>query len=145
MQRVISYTLVGIQFLCLIYLAATGPWVARGLPLVLEGVGGVLGIWAIIAMRLQHVRIVPDVRPNAELVERGPYRWIRHPMYTAVLLVAAALVFNAPFPPGRWAALGVLTVDLVVKLHYEEGLLRAALPSYADYMTRTKRLLPFIY
>lgn len=145
MQRLISYTLVAVQFLCLIYLAVTGPVLAEGLPLVLEILGGALGVWAMLAMRLPHVRIAPDVRPNAELVARGPYRWIRHPMYAAVLLVALALVLNAPFPPGRWAALGVLTVDLVVKLHYEERLLRAALPDYAAYTARTKRLIPFVY
>ncbi len=144
MRRLISYLLVSVQFLCLLYLAVTGPWIADGWLLVLEGIGLLLGLWAIFAMGVSRVRVLPDVRPGAQLVERGPYRWIRHPMYAAVLLVALALVLNAPWP-GRWAALLVLALDLVVKLHYEEGLLAAALPGYAAYRARTKRLIPFVY
>ncbi len=103
-QRLADYVLVGVQFLCLIYLAATGPWVASGVPLVIEMAGGLLGIWATFAMRWSRVRVTPTPRHDVELVQRGPYRWVRHPMYVAVLLVALALVLNAP-SAGRWGAL----------------------------------------
>ena len=45
----------------------------------------------------------------------------------------------------RLAILAVLAVDLVVKLTYEESLLQNHYPAYADYMTRTKRLIPGLY
>jgi protein-S-isoprenylcysteine O-methyltransferase Ste14 len=140
----IDYLLVGVQFYCIVYLAATGPWVTRGLPLVLQVAAGLLGVWALVTMRWDRLRVVPSPRPDVELVERGPYRWVRHPMYVAVLGVALALVLDTP-SAARWGAWVVLAVDLVVKLHYEEGLLVRALPGYTDYQQRTWRLLPGLY
>ena len=68
MRRLISYLLVSVQFLCLLYLAVTGPWIADGWLLVLEGIGLLLGLWAIFAMGVSRVRVLPDVRPGAQLV-----------------------------------------------------------------------------
>ena len=140
-----SWTLVTIQFACLLALAATGPWFAAApwlLALEFAGVG--LGVWAILTMRIDRVRVTPDVRPDTELVVRGPYRWIRHPMYLSLILVGLALAWNAPSPL-RWGILALLTVNQVVKLTYEETLLVAALPGYRAYRTHTKRLLPFLF
>ncbi len=144
-NRTISYLLVGVQFACLIYLALTGPVVARPpVWLALEIGGLALGLWAVVVMRLGNFNITPDVRSNGRLVERGPYRLVRHPMYAAVLLVALALVGSGPSWP-RWLVLALLAADLVVKLLYEERLLRSAYPAYAAYQQRTKRLIPFIF
>jgi len=77
-------------------------------------------------------------------VRRGPYRFIRHPMYAALLLVGAALTLDQPSPM-RLAALAVLLAVILVKLHYEERLLGAAFPEYARYKQETSRLIPFVY
>jgi len=144
-RRAWSWTLVTVQFACLLALAATGPWIAAapGL-LALEAAGGFLGVWAVLTMRIDRVHVAPDVRPGAELVSHGPYRWIRHPMYLSLLLVGLALAWNAP-SPARWGVLALLAINQVVKLTYEETLLVAALPGYRDYQTRTKRLVPFLF
>ena len=142
--RPFSLVLVAVQFALLAYLAITGPWLARGWPLLLEVAGGLLGVWALAAMRRSKLNITPDVRPGARLVERGPYRWIRHPMYAALLLVGLGLVWHHPSLP-RWMALAILGLDLLVKLHYEERLLAAAFPDYRAYQARTKRLIPYLY
>lgn len=142
--RPLSLALVAVQFALLAYLAFTGPWLARGWPLMLEIAGGLLGLWAIAAMRHSKLNITPDVRPGARLVARGPYRWIRHPMYAALMLAGLGLVWYHP-SPARWVALGILGIDLLVKLHYEEGLLAAAIPDYRAYQARTKRLIPYLY
>jgi protein-S-isoprenylcysteine O-methyltransferase Ste14 len=47
--------------------------------------------------------------------------------------------------PARWAVWGLLLVNLVVELSYEERLLAAALPGYAAYRARTWRLLPRVF
>jgi protein-S-isoprenylcysteine O-methyltransferase Ste14 len=95
-------------------------------------------------MSRSKLNVTPTVRPGAQLVERGPYRWIRHPMYTALLLGGLGLVWNAPSPL-RWAAWIMLALVLLVKLHYEEGLLATAFTDYPAYQTRTKRLIPYLY
>lgn len=140
-----SYGLVLIQFAAILAMLATGPWLAAGIGLqVLEAAGIVLGLWALLAMRLTNLHILPDVRPNAQLVQRGPYRLIRHPMYSALLITTGALVIGA----FSWLRLGfwlVLLVDLLIKLRYEEGLLSAHHPGYSTYQQQTKRLVPFVY
>jgi protein-S-isoprenylcysteine O-methyltransferase Ste14 len=140
-----SYLLVAIQMAMLLLIALTGPWIARQpLWLLLEVLGLGLGIWAIGAMRLGNFNIVPDIKPASRLVRRGPYGWIRHPMYTALLLVALALVLEA-FSLLRLLLWLILLADLLVKLHYEEALLTAHFADYAAYQQRTHRLLPGIY
>lgn len=140
-----SYTLVVIQFGALLALALTGPIVARHpVMLAVELAALALALWAIVTMRLRHVNVLPDVRPDSRLVRQGPYRWIRHPMYASILLGALALTLDESTPL-RWLIYTVLLVNLLVKLHYEERLLAAAFPLYTAYQEVSKRLIPFIY
>jgi protein-S-isoprenylcysteine O-methyltransferase Ste14 len=143
--RAKSLTLVIIQFACLFFIAWTGPILARQpLLLIIELLGLGLGVWAIVAMRFFNFNITPDVKVDGYLVERGPYAFIRHPMYTSLILICLALVANT-FSWTRAAVFFALIIDLVIKLRYEEGLLSAHYSQYADYMTRSKRLLPTIW
>lgn len=139
-----SYLLVFIQFLCLGLIALSGPPPSQP-PLIALVVGGVLlGLWGIATMRLSRLSVLPDLLAHAELVTAGPYRLIRHPMYASLLLVALGLVLAAP-SLWRWLIWAALLVNLVVKLRYEEGLLLARFPAYADYRRRTWRLLPWVF
>lgn len=106
-------------------------------------VGIFLGIWAIVTMRLR-VSVFPDVRSDQRLYTGGPYRYIRHPMYTAVLVTVLAWASNRPdeISVSLWV---VLCVDLLLKLQYEEQRLLGRFDDYAAYMLRTKRLIPFVY
>lgn len=139
----VGWTLVAIQFACLGYLAFTGPIIVSAGWLVLEVAGIALGVWAVLTMRLR-VNITPSVRRGSSMLEAGPYAWIRHPMYAALIVTGLALVLNFP-SASRWVAWGLLTVNLVVKLLYEERLLVAAFPHYAAYQRRTHRLIPWVF
>jgi protein-S-isoprenylcysteine O-methyltransferase Ste14 len=144
-SRLASYTLVAIQFACLIAIALTGPILARNpLLLALEVAALLLGLWALLTARIGNVNVVPDPRQGAVLIKSGPYRWIRHPMYAALLLGALALVLESPSPL-RWGLWMVLLIDLAVKLHYEERMLLAHFAGYGTYMAASKRLIPYIY
>ncbi|NTU78094.1 MAG: isoprenylcysteine carboxylmethyltransferase family protein [Chloroflexales bacterium] len=141
----LSYVLVGVQFACLIVIALSGPIIppspAWGLLTLL---GALLGVWAVLAMRIPEVSVLPEVREGARLVTRGPYRVIRHPMYSALLLIGAGLVMGAPSLL-RWLLWLALLVDLVVKLNYEERLLAARYTEYPAYRRGTWRIVPFVY
>ena len=133
-----------VQLATIIYLLATGPWLAIGYWLWLEVAGGLIAVWALATMPPRQLRVFPEVATGAQLIRRGPYRWVRHPMYLSVLVTALALVATTPTPSriGMW---GVLLVDLIWKLQHEEALLAARFPEYPDYRQRTKRLIPFVY
>jgi protein-S-isoprenylcysteine O-methyltransferase Ste14 len=134
-----------IQFACLAGIAVTGPWIARHpLLLAVEALGIGLGLWAVAAMRPGNFNIVPDVKAGGRFVRGGPYAWIRHPMYSSLLIASGALVLDdfTWLRAGLWMA---LLVDLVVKLSYEERLLIRAFPAYAAYQSASSRLIPWIY
>jgi protein-S-isoprenylcysteine O-methyltransferase Ste14 len=139
-----SWVLVGVQLACLAFLLVTGPWFAPPQWIWLELIGFYLGAWALTSMRLRWLRIGPQVARDARLVTRGPYRFIRHPMYAAVLLIALALLISK-FNMARALAFALLLGVLLVKLNYEETLLARHFSEYAAYRKRTKRLIPFVY
>lgn len=123
----------------------TGPVIPEHMGwIVMEVLGVGLGVWAIWAMKVRHLQVLPDIKQGNPLTTRGPYHMIRHPMYTAVLLVSLAVVGDA-FSWGRLVVWMILMVDLVAKLTYEENLLVQHFPEYQPYQLRTKRILPWIY
>jgi protein-S-isoprenylcysteine O-methyltransferase Ste14 len=77
-------------------------------------------------------------------VERGPYRLVRHPIYTGLILGAVGLAVITPWP-GTFIATGLLTVVLDLKRRREEVWLRDRYPGYAAYQARTRALIPFLY
>jgi protein-S-isoprenylcysteine O-methyltransferase Ste14 len=78
------------------------------------------------------------------LVTNGPYRFIRHPIYTAVcLFVAAGIAGHVSWLAGL-CGLAVLGGTLC-RIQCEEKLVTTRYPEYADYSTRTWRMIPFVY
>ena len=144
-NRLKSYTLVAIQFACLFLIAFTGRSL-RGTrsSWAWSWPRWALGLWAVFSVRIGNFNVVPDVRPDGQLVQHGPYRFIRHPMYASLLLGSLALVLDTPVW-WRWLVWGVLLVNLLVKLTYEERLLAAHFPAYAAYQRASKRLVPFVW
>ena len=140
-----SYIYVIIQIVFIILIGITGPIISNNIMILIgETVGVILMIWAIWTMKLNNLNISPDLKNNSILVLSGPYKLIRHPMYTSVLLVTLMLVINhvTLLRVSFWL---VLLIDLYFKFRYEERLLRTKYSEYSDYMSKTKRLIPFIY
>jgi protein-S-isoprenylcysteine O-methyltransferase Ste14 len=136
--------LVAIQLAALVYLAVTGPWLATGLLVWLQIIAIYLAAWAFWRFDLRQLRIAPDPARGARLITSGPYRWIRHPMYSSVLLLALAVVLGRP-TLARVVVWLILLADLLLKLRYEEVLLAHRFPEYSQYRKRTKKLIPFVY
>jgi protein-S-isoprenylcysteine O-methyltransferase Ste14 len=85
---------------------------------------------------------LPHPKTGASLVESGPYRLVRHSVYTGLILAAVGwgLFTNTLLTSGY-----ALAALFDVKSRREEQQLRKQLPEYAAYQERTKRLIPFIY
>ncbi len=112
---------------------------------VLFVAGLTLRWWAIITLgRFFTVDVV--VEKDHEVVERGPFRVVRHPSYAGVLLAFVGFALTLR----NWLALLVILLPIFgvfirrMKVE-EEALARALGPRYTDYMKRTKRLVPGVY
>lgn len=89
--------------------------------------------------------LTPTPVPNESGLQTGGlYRWVRHPIYTGLLLLAVGLVLRGPSTPAvLW--LGVLFGVLLAKALWEERMLAEVYPEYAAYAVRTGRFLPRLH
>jgi protein-S-isoprenylcysteine O-methyltransferase Ste14 len=140
-----GFIFVAVQFVSLYLIASTGPLLpASPLLFIIELAGLALGLWAILAMGLGNFNISPEIKEGSLFVQSGPYKFIRHPMYSALLLTTLPLVIAEPSSL-RWAYWFLLLIDLVLKLTHEEKLLLATHPQYASYRRASARLIPFVF
>ncbi|HWA24108.1 MAG TPA: isoprenylcysteine carboxylmethyltransferase family protein [Lacunisphaera sp.] len=106
--------------------------------------GLVICLWARVTLGRNWSAVVV-VKQDHELIQAGPYRFVRHPIYTGIIMMFSANVLL----DGRVGALVGLVCFIAsfqLKLLREEKLMLAEFPGeYPDYCRRVKRLLPFIY
>ncbi len=141
----ISILLVVVQLVSLGTIFFTGPVVPQALLLKTVFISGVLlGLWSLWEMRKSKLQATPDVASGSKLIQSGPYRYIRHPMYAGLLLIAITILLSY-FSPLRLIAAVILTVDLLIKIQYEEKLLNKYFKEYGRYSKHTWRLIPFGY
>jgi len=116
---------------------------ATGLGLMWAGLA--LRVWSIASLGAAF-RLTVEVDPGQPVVDRGPYRRVRHPSYTGLLLIAAGYgVVTAVWPSLLLAVVLPLAV-LVRRIHVEERALEVGLGEpYRAYETRTKRLVPGVW
>jgi protein-S-isoprenylcysteine O-methyltransferase Ste14 len=81
------------------------------------------------------------VRARHRVVEEGPYAVVRHPLYLALLLLAAGTVLVHTSLATGCLMVGI-GAGIVLKIRIEERALRAALPDYEPYAARVPALLP---
>jgi protein-S-isoprenylcysteine O-methyltransferase Ste14 len=86
------------------------------------------------------------VEASQQLVQSGPYRLVRHPSYTGILLV----VFGFGLMVNNWASLLSITIGMFIGLLYrilieEEAMKQHFGRAYEEYMANTKRLVPLLF
>jgi protein-S-isoprenylcysteine O-methyltransferase Ste14 len=117
-------------------------WVYLGLILTAGGLG--FTIWARRVLGTNW-SAMPSIKKDHELIQRGPYRLVRHPIYTGLLLA----IFGSCLAGGRvWnlSVVGMAAILLIAKLKAEEALLARQFPeAYLQYRRRVKALIPFVY
>ncbi len=87
---------------------------------------------------------VVTLKGGHELIMRGPYAVVRHPIYTGLLTMFVATVIVLGHVAGI-IALPLVFVSIWIKLRHEEKLMLQKFPDqYAAYQRRVKRLIPFI-
>jgi len=84
------------------------------------------------------------VKEGHELIERGPYRLVRHPIYTGLIAMFLGTVIVLGHVAGI-AGLVLVFVSFWIKLRDEERIMLKQFPDqYAAYQLRAKRIIPFI-
>jgi len=82
---------------------------------------------------------------TSTLVTTGIYHYIRHPLYSSLLLLTWGIFFKAPSLPGALLAL-LATLFLVATAKADEAeCIRFFGPSYQDYMKQTRMFVPFVF
>lgn len=119
-------------------------WERTWVSSALLAAGSVLVLWVFWHNRPGNFNIVPEPRQGAHLVTTGPYRWVRHPMYVALLLFMAGVAVAAHHPV-QWALWVALCVVLNFKAAMEERLLSGVWRDYVGYMRITRRFIPGLW
>lgn len=108
----------------------------------LQLLGLALMIWARLTFGLRSFHYAANPTQGG-LVTRGPYRYIRNPIYAAAWLIIWTGVAVHWSPMNGVLAAGVAAM-LMIRIACEEALLRATYPEYAEYSRKTARLVPFV-
>lgn len=132
--------------------ATVTPFVFAFLPATPAGIGRELAAGALLAAgsgwSLWSVRSlgrsVGILAQARTLVHRGPYRWVRHPLYLGELIAAGGLAVRVGTVPAAACWVGLLFLQ-VYRAGREEAVLSGALPDYAGYRSRTAAVLPGIF
>jgi len=102
-------------------------------------------LWAMWVNRFFSSTVRIQMDRAQEVVQGGPYRFVRHPGYVGGILLATSMALVL----GSWWALipaGIIAVLLVIRTYLEDTTLQKELSGYADYIQKTRwRLLPGIW
>jgi len=104
-----------------------------------------LTAWALSENRFaEAVSRVQDERGQC-VCSTGPYAFVRHPMYSAIIMWCVSVVMVLP---SLWVGMvsGVVAVVIVVRTALEDAMLASGLPGYSEYRGKVRwRLVPFIW
>lgn len=123
--------------------ATVAGWTALVVGLGLIAAGVLLGGMGVLALG-PRITALPRPRSDAELVESGVYRLIRHPIYVGVALAGIGWAIAMTSLPSLVAA-AVLVTWFDLKARREEAWLLEHFVGYAAYRSRTRRFVPWIY
>jgi protein-S-isoprenylcysteine O-methyltransferase Ste14 len=113
---------------------------------------GILLVYAGIAFRLYAIHVLGAsftttvaIAPEQPVIEAGPYRLIRHPAYTGLLITLLGFGLSSTNWLSLLVLMGCALIGFSYRIHVEEHVLQEHLGQrYQEYMRHTKRLIPFV-
>ena len=135
-----TVAVLGANLLAPISMLPSQSYGAETFAVALSIVGLALSFWAVWHLGTAF-SIAPEVR---RLVTSGPYRWIRHPLYLAGFLIGLGLLAAKLSPASIGLFLGFVACQ-ALRMGYEEEIMAAKLPEFAEYGRRTWALLPYVF
>jgi len=147
MKPSVAWALVGVQgglLAALVVLPAELLWPKAWIVTSLAAVFVATGITAVVlgGLRLGKTLTPSPIPKDAGfLATQGIYRYVRHPMYTGLLVASAGVVLWGASPAHVLGWVALLAV-LIVKSHSEEAMLQENYPEYAQYQKVSGRFVP---
>lgn len=145
MNRISDHLLVAIQFTGITISVYPFNYSEHNsyLFLVFSAIGGILGLITLFYNRIGNFRVYPELKPGFKLITNGPYNYIRHPMYTSVILsvLGTAIYLNDPL---NYLGLCMAVIAVILKALKEEHLIAEEYSEYKEYISRTTRFIPFV-
>ena len=141
-SRILVFVQFGTIFLMLLPLGGGVRHFYSGLLIITVGI--IVGLLAIQKNRLGNFNIRPDIKDNCLFIKDGIYAYIRHPMYSSVLIsMLGVLILYANLY--ELILYTVLFVNMFIKMFYEESLWHCEGVQYKEYSEKTYRLIPYIF
>ena len=143
---------VGAAFYLLLSDKVPADWLSRVIPhyilifvesvaVTLTALGIALAIWARFYLG-QNWSSAVTIKVGHQLIRTGPYAWVRHPIYSGMLLAAIGTALARSAPRGL-LAIALLWLGFWIKSRMEEGFMRKTFgPEYEDYSRSTGALIP---
>lgn len=127
-------------------------WSSMLLPLWVRWTGVVIALLGFILLQWSQNTLgknwsdTPRMMKEQSLITRGPYQFIRHPIYTAFLLIlGSTLLISANWFIG-FSWIGMTILEVASRIDFEENLMLEYFgDEYRAYMKRTGRLLPLVF
>ena len=134
-----------LQFLCMGYIVFTGPIVTSNIVVLSFEVFAVfLIVWTLWTIKFDKFSLLKQSSKKSRLVPKGPFIYIRHPIYTALIILSTAWIYNKLDIP-RILVWAILMVTVILTIIYYENILSKKVSDFGLYKQRTYRIIPFIY
>lgn len=141
--KILSVLALFVLVAALAYLVSQRQLFGGPVTTAVQVLAALLMIWARITFGLRSFHAAANPTEGG-LVTTGPYRYMRHPIYAAILLFFGAAI--AAHPSWINAGLGLIMCGaLLVRMLSEERLVTERYPEYAEYARHTKRVLPGVF
>jgi protein-S-isoprenylcysteine O-methyltransferase len=143
---IILAIIIGYLFIKVKYLEIPGSFNSQLIvAIIVIWAGLILRFWAVQTLG-KFFRTTVMIQKEHQVIKNGPYRYIRHPSYTGLLLATVGVAIGM----GNWLGLifmvSIVFVALQRRIILEEKVLQKSLgEEYQSYIKNTKRLIPFIY
>ena len=137
-------TLVSVAVGIAVRLTNLGTWrgVFQWAGLVVIVLGAILRAWALLNLGRFFSRTV-QIKPDHKIITSGPYRWIRHPAYTGMILIYTGFIMAIGSWLGALLTFLIITASLYYRIRIEEKALIASLgDEYLKYKKQTWFLFP---
>jgi protein-S-isoprenylcysteine O-methyltransferase Ste14 len=138
---------IGLAFLAVYRHAAAipGGWAPLVLGELVFIAGLILRFWAVLTLG-RFFKITVSIQEGHRVIRSGPYRLLRHPSYSGVLLALLGLSLALGTWLGLLAVIVLPLIGVLIRIRVEEAALIDALGSdYVSYAEKTRRLIPGIW